>query len=109
METVSKWRIPLNNIFHNQKEVKEHLLLRLAGGTKLRGPADALESRADIQRNWVMLEEWILCSSSLRNAKPCHWEAKRARQQCRLHTVSSMQHCQEQERSQEVEGCEDPP
>lgn len=62
---VNKWELclcleiyPLNNIFHNQKEVKEHFLLRLEGGIKLRGPADALESRPAIQRNWIILEEW---------------------------------------------------
>lgn len=46
------------------------MLLRLAGGIKLRGPADALESRAAIQRNWVILEEWNLRSLEWRNANP---------------------------------------
>jgi len=40
--------IPLSKFFHNREEVREHLILRLGGDTKLTGPADMLESRADI-------------------------------------------------------------
>lgn len=68
--------IPLSNFFHDQEEVREHLFLRLAGDTKLRGTADKPTSRAAIQGDLGMLEEWALLQFSPENAKPCPWEGK---------------------------------
>ena len=96
--------IPLKNFFHSQEEVREHLPLRLAGGIKLRGPDNMLESRAAIQRNLGMLEERGLVQLSQEKCQALPLGRKRPRQPSRLGTACLAAALQKSPRDPEGQG-----